>query len=136
LTGCSGRLKIDAANTSIQLVGSSNAILHSVLLSDFTGNVNIKGSPQNDSLVFDSGLSGLSSLKTVTFDGQLGADSATVEGNLSTHGDDFLLTAETITVNGGVIVSTQSVSAAASDAVWEISRSAERQLRSASARSC
>jgi hypothetical protein len=45
-----------------------------------------------------------------------GADSATVEVSLSTHGNDFTLTAETITVNGGVTVSTQSVSAGASNA--------------------
>ena len=113
LFGFSGRLKVNDALTEIQLVNTNNAsvVLHSVSLADFSGNVDIKGSFQNDTLILDKSLGQLNVLGSVRFNGGLGADTGTFEGNLNTHGQILTFTAETISVLANAILSTQKVDA-------------------------
>ena len=83
LFGFSGRLKVNDVLTEIQLVNTNNAsvVLHSVSLADFSGNVDIKGSFQNDTLILDKSLGQLNVLGSVRFNGGLGAD--TLNGGLA-----------------------------------------------------
>ncbi len=113
LFGFSGRLKVNTALTEIQLVNANNAsvVLHSVPLADFSGKVDIKGSPQNDTLLLDKNLEQLNLLGSLQFNGGSGIDTATFEGNLNTHGQNLTFTADSISVLANAILSTQKVDA-------------------------
>ena len=90
--------KLTNTATEIRLVdANTNAVLHSLPLSDFTGNVSIIGSPQDDSLVIDT--VGNVPFKNFSVQGGNGNDSVLLVTSISAAGFNVSLDAETITVN-------------------------------------
>ena len=83
--------------TEVRLIDvSTNAVLHTLARSDFTGNVHIIGSQANDTLVFDT--DGLITFKNFSFQGGNGNDSMSLVDSIEASGFDVSLDAETITV--------------------------------------
>ena len=115
MTGTSEDLtiKYDSALDQLQLLDDlSTPLVSASLAGETSASVSVTGTGGDDTLSFD--FVGMDSLTLdsldISFDGEEGADTLSLVGNLSNSGMDLSVSAESITVDSGVSISADDIS--------------------------